>query len=340
MDPCYVKVNLKFVLFSIIIALYFSTRSVEADLRHCVEVEDDEFQDMVTNKADEEYDGASIKKCLEKTNSEELFQEYVNSAESNQNTNRKPQEAFDIVETASGKNLKLSQTPAMKFFRGACIKLDFKPIEFYSLNDEKEKAETVQCLAKCVNKFLFRIKYALNIARDEAIKASSNKLTLEPTETSSYRLILNNNDKIQMVEKIPKPSREFTSEEFYAELKKANEPLSIDPISQVGKEYLISYNELYYNLDRYVVDSVRDSTTLIHIDINLLNMGEVYQDCAKVECGMDEASTPLLDLMRSATRKSSNTILKSFENDTEEVKNWVDKHTGDWRKFCQALVKY
>ncbi|XP_065208064.1 uncharacterized protein LOC135836918 [Planococcus citri] len=415
MDPYYINVNLKLALFSIIIAFYFTARSVEAELPnenimkaasclrevlgekiveksskkigdtltdgeylkvHCDEVFDGKFYALIKNKAPEDYDGTSIKKCLAKTNSEKLFQEYVDSAELDQNDDEEPKEGSETVQTKEyvdsvalnqnddqkpkegsetvqtkeyvdsvesnesesqepkgrsetiqetlERNLKLSKTPLMKFYKGAC-KVDIKPINFNSLKDEKEKEMTVQCLAKCANKFLIRLQRKLIVARDQALKSTLNEVILKKEEIEKLKNIL-------------KPSKELTTEKFYAALKEANEPLSIDRISQIGKEYLISYNGLYYNLDRYIDDMVRFSTELVHIDHHLNSMRSLYQDCAKLECAMDTNSTPLIGLIKSATQNSYWTILKAFENDTEDVKNWMDLHIGDWWKFCQTLM--
>ncbi|XP_065203865.1 uncharacterized protein LOC135833958 [Planococcus citri] len=319
----------------------------------CPEVDTEELHDLIRNNAQGDYEGNAIKECLAKANSENLFEHYVKLGQkseeaeehekpavtkdhqtpSTQNSDlqspaekmaehEKPHGSEDH-QTPSTQNSDLLNTPAVNFKIGVCqSKIE---TEFSRLTDEKEKKETVQCLTKCANNFMRRITDYLNSVVQQVMSSPLNKqIQSDP----------------KMLEYIPNSSQEFTKNKFYSELDKKNETLSIVPITQVGKEYLITYSKLYIALNKYVNDRVRKSIAdLDNLDRHLFIMLQVYQDCGQLDCAMGLNSTPLYNLIESGAQDSYWKILQEFTNDNEDLRNWMDRQTGDWKTFCKAFIE-
>ncbi|XP_065203866.1 uncharacterized protein LOC135833960 [Planococcus citri] len=320
----------------------------------CPEVDTEEIHGWIRNNAQGDYEGTAIKKCLAKANSENLFEHYVKLGQKSEESEehdkpagtkdhqtpssqyldlRTPAEKMaeheepygsEDHQTPSTQNSDLLNTPALNFKRGVC-QSEIETIEFSKLTDEKEKKETVQCLAKCANNFMHRITGYLNSVVQQVMSSPLNEQIKSDPRVLDY---------------IPNSSQQFTTSEFYSKLDKNNETPSIVPITQVGKEYLVTYSKLYIALNKYVNDRVRKSIAdLANLDHHLYTMLLVYQDCAQLDCAMGSNSTPFYNLIESGAQDSYWKILQAFTNDNEDLRKWIDRQTGDWKTFCKAFIE-
>ncbi|XP_065203867.1 uncharacterized protein LOC135833961 [Planococcus citri] len=357
------KFNPQFISFLAFIGLYLTTPLVKADLPNkdvmkaaacmrkvftdvitsfrndgitltkgeffgimCNQVSEDAFCDVIAqNDIDEDFNGSSIKACLENTGDGDLFQKYVKlgqtlaspsadetlkqddvpptQSESQQispplqnleldseltdgksRINDDSEESEDdISRPTSPQNSKLN-SPVLYFKRGACQSgIAQGLVEFTDLKNEQDKKDTIQCLRGCASNFLSRITILLDQAKDEVINSSILGLNEEEKD------ILND---------LPESSKKFTKDKFDTELNKAIEtnPLSTNPIEEIGKKYLITYDELYSNVIKHKKVGLNKTRhrNLGYLDVNLIGAREMYQICAQLECSMTTNSIPLL----------------------------------------------
>ncbi|XP_065203868.1 uncharacterized protein LOC135833962 [Planococcus citri] len=328
----------------------------------CQYILEEDLRERIENNDDEDFNGSSIKACLEKTGDGGLFQKYVklgqtlalpSADEILKQDDVPPQKPETQQISPALENLKLipaptdgkseinddlkesedeisvSDTAIWHFIRGTCkTGRDLEPVELTELKNEEEEKGVMQCLRECTSNFLTRITILIDDAKKEAINSPDIKLSEKEEE------ILNN---------LPESSKKFKKDKFDSELDKATEAklLSTNLISEMGKKYLINYDELYNNvITKYatVEPNTKEYPHLGYLDVNLYGMTKMYQTCALIGCSMTTNNIPLYNLIDAGADDDDSKVLIPFENDQEDVKKWMSEHKSEWQRFCRALM--